>query len=233
MRFMVPSSLGIHFSQCWEQTLMTHLYISATQPPKLTTIPAGDEIFHYRTKAVAMFMPLTGTLVYTSGRPTGQANYGHNDLTSIRINKGGWLCEQPLWIGWENRGLLTVGAQSDVAIIHTAKFQKVATFHASSLPLLQQYAVFFAKALSDDAAHGAIDDLWGTYYGNMIDLLESAPQLARLLEEGRNDNVFVSSGSDETAEGEALGSADCDSKLLSQDCCGDEDATARPNIILM
>mmetsp|Transcript_140828 Transcript_140828/g.248778 ORF Transcript_140828/g.248778 Transcript_140828/m.248778 type:complete len:134 (-) Transcript_140828:66-467(-) len=120
-------------------------------------------------------MPLTGTWEYTAGRHL-------HDSTKVKIEEGGWMCEAALWIEWLHRGHLTIVKQSDLAIISSVDLQKSARHHASSLPLLKQYAFLFAKTIIKDAKQDRVDDLWGTKYGLRPKMFESDESLREALD---------------------------------------------------
>lgn len=131
----------------------------------ITTLAVGDEIFHYRATFEFMIMQLSGILEYKTIADVSSLSKTHIDMTShentVFIKKGAWVCEPPLWIAWENRGLLTVGEQSDILMVNSHSFREAASHHRSSLSVLKRYAHQFANKLAQDAKLRAIDDLWG------------------------------------------------------------------------
>jgi len=98
-----------------------------------------------------------------------------------------------LWIKWENRGSLQVQAQSDLAMIDSNKFQKVATHHRSTFPLLKQYAALFAHAVAEAATSNMVDDIFGTNYKHLWPFLEDSDSLEDILD--ADDAIAVASAS--------------------------------------
>lgn len=167
--------LGSH-SQALDTVV--HFCHSATQ---LTILPLATEVFHFRSKAESMFMPMSGILHYMAGGPGRLSRTLLDESFGVNITAGGWLCEASLWLCWENRGRLTVSQQCELAIVDTNRFEKAASLHVSSLETLKRYAALFYQELAKASSRRLVDDLWGSRYGKEIDMLESVMTLQSLL----------------------------------------------------
>merc|ERR1712232_653053 len=96
-------------------------------------------------KSEEMYLVLRGVMEYTVGRTRRRRGSSSSVLDEeseersedspdrrgrvAELKEGGFICEAPLWLEWQNRGRLNVITQCDVAIVDAARFQKTASKH--------------------------------------------------------------------------------------------------------
>lgn len=132
---------------------------------KRTSLSREDIIFGPGQKAVEMYFPLSGRLLYLPQR---------EGFSMTVVSEGQWCSEAVLWCPWVHHGTLRAKVESELLSLNAAKFREVIAEHYIDLSYAQSYGMAFVQCLND-AAKSAIQ------VGDLSTDLLKTPALADLL----------------------------------------------------